>query len=115
RETEYIDAEEFIAVKGYRAKGKRLTTYEVKKTQFVEPLIKEEDIDEAEITDEEDVEIAELEEPKASEENDKTEEKSKTIELEITDTSAKEEKTTSKKQKKADKDDNAGQMSLDFE
>ncbi|MDR1416131.1 MAG: DNA gyrase/topoisomerase IV subunit A [Prevotellaceae bacterium] len=38
RAPEYIDVESFIAVKSFRAKGKRLTTFEVKKIQFVEPL-----------------------------------------------------------------------------
>ncbi|MDR1343629.1 MAG: DNA gyrase/topoisomerase IV subunit A [Prevotellaceae bacterium] len=38
REPEYIDVENFIGVKSFRAKGKRLTTFEVKRIQFVEPL-----------------------------------------------------------------------------
>jgi len=33
-----VDAEEFIAVKGFKAKGKRLTTYEVKTINELEPL-----------------------------------------------------------------------------
>jgi len=43
RGTEEIDAEQFIAVKGYKAKGKRLTTYtlaaieELEPTRFPEP------------------------------------------------------------------------------
>jgi len=43
RETELIDAEEFIAVKGYKARGKRLTTYEYGTISFAEPLQKEVD------------------------------------------------------------------------
>ena len=31
----------FIAVKGHKAKGKRLSTYDIKKVEFVEPLEKE--------------------------------------------------------------------------
>lgn len=42
RENEKIDAEEFIGVKSFRAKGKRLTTFEVAKVQFIEPLQKQE-------------------------------------------------------------------------
>lgn len=42
REPEYIDVDEFIAVKGFRAKGKRLSAYDIEKVQFVEPLEKEE-------------------------------------------------------------------------
>jgi len=40
RENEYIDVEEFIAVKGFKARGKRATTYTVKKITFTEPLNK---------------------------------------------------------------------------
>ncbi|MBQ5425010.1 MAG: DNA gyrase/topoisomerase IV subunit A, partial [Bacteroidales bacterium] len=43
REPEIIDAEEFIGVKGITARGKRLTTYEVKEICFIEPLVKPED------------------------------------------------------------------------
>ena len=53
-----IDAEEFIAVKGFKAKGKRLTTWQVEKieelepTRFPEPEEEaEDDTDEAEETD----------------------------------------------------------------
>ncbi len=38
---EIIDAEQFIAVKSAHAKGKRLTTYEVKQIIEIEPLIKD--------------------------------------------------------------------------
>jgi topoisomerase-4 subunit A len=40
REAEFIDAEEFIAVKGFKARGKRLTTFEVKEISFDDPLDK---------------------------------------------------------------------------
>lgn len=41
REHEIIDAEEFIAVKGIKARGKRLSTFEIKELTFDEPLEKE--------------------------------------------------------------------------
>ncbi|MCF0206621.1 MAG: DNA gyrase/topoisomerase IV subunit A, partial [Bacteroidales bacterium] len=40
RQPEIIDAEEFIAVKGITARGKRITTYQVKEICFIEPLVK---------------------------------------------------------------------------
>ena len=43
REDELVDVDEFIAVKSHRAKGKRLTTFEVGKIIEAEPLQKEED------------------------------------------------------------------------
>jgi topoisomerase-4 subunit A len=41
REPEMIDVEEFIAVKGIKARGKRLTTFEIEEVTFEEPLEKE--------------------------------------------------------------------------
>ncbi len=41
REPELVDVDAFIAVKGYKAKGKRLSTYELKRVEFAEPLEKE--------------------------------------------------------------------------
>jgi topoisomerase-4 subunit A len=38
-----VDVDEFIAVKSHRAKGKRLTTYEVASLRFIEPEEPEED------------------------------------------------------------------------
>ncbi|MBN1598120.1 MAG: DNA gyrase/topoisomerase IV subunit A [Bacteroidales bacterium] len=38
REEEEIDIESFIAVKGFKAKGKRLSNYEIKKVEELEPL-----------------------------------------------------------------------------
>ena len=58
RGSEEIDAEQFIAVKGYKAKGKRLTTYalesitELEPTRFPEP---EEEPQDAEASEEEDL------------------------------------------------------------
>ncbi len=46
REDEIIDAEEFIAVKSIKARGKRLSTYDLDKIRFDEPLQKEEEIEE---------------------------------------------------------------------
>jgi len=44
RENEIIDVAEFIGVKSYKAKGKRLSGYEVKNINELEPTIKDEDI-----------------------------------------------------------------------
>jgi len=41
REPEEIDVDEFIAVKGFKAKGKRVSNYQVKTIKFIEPLQKE--------------------------------------------------------------------------
>ncbi len=61
REDEQIDAEEFIAVKGFKARGKRLTTFETESIDFDEALDKfnDEDVDEesAENFDENQIEI----------------------------------------------------------
>lgn len=46
REALLIDGNAFIAVKSFRAKGKRLTTYEVASIQELEPLIQDEPMDE---------------------------------------------------------------------
>lgn len=46
REAEIIDADEFIAKKGVGAKGKRCHSYDIKEVKFIEPIIKEEDIEE---------------------------------------------------------------------
>ena len=46
RENEAIDVEEFIGKKGFRAKGKRATAFEVESVKFIEPLQKEEPDDE---------------------------------------------------------------------
>jgi len=46
RPMEIIDVDEFIAIKSHRAKGKRLTTYEVAKLTFIEPEEPEEETEE---------------------------------------------------------------------
>ena len=38
RESLVIDADEFIAVKGYKARGKRITTFEIKEIKELEPM-----------------------------------------------------------------------------
>ncbi len=43
RDPEVIDAEEYIAKKGYTAKGKKCHQYDIKKVKFVAPLQKPED------------------------------------------------------------------------
>lgn len=44
RENEIIEVSDFIGVKSYKAKGKRLSSYEVKDVLELEPTIKDEDI-----------------------------------------------------------------------
>lgn len=55
RPMEIIDVDEFIAVKSHRAKGKRLTTYDVARLTFIEPEEPEEvdteDVDEVDVED----------------------------------------------------------------
>ena len=50
RPTEMVDVDEFIAIKSHRAKGKRLTTYEVATLRFIEP--EEPEMEEDELDDE---------------------------------------------------------------
>lgn len=57
REAELIDVEEFIAIKGFRAKGKRITTFEVESLEFKETLLSEE-FKEAEAAEEKKMEIS---------------------------------------------------------
>ena len=54
REPLIINASEFIAVKSYKAKGKRLTTFEIADVKEIEPL--EPDVDDAEVEPVDDVE-----------------------------------------------------------
>ena len=44
RENEIIEVEEFIGVKSYKAKGKRLTNYVVDNIHEVEPVVKKENV-----------------------------------------------------------------------
>ena len=43
RDPENVDAEEYIAKKGYSAKGKKCHQYDLKEVKFIEPLHKPED------------------------------------------------------------------------
>ena len=43
RESEIINVDEFIAQKGWKAKGKKITAYEVAKIGLIEPVVLEED------------------------------------------------------------------------
>ena len=52
RPTEMVDVDEFIGIKSHRAKGKRITTYEVASLKFIEP-----EEPEMEEVDEEDVDL----------------------------------------------------------
>ena len=49
KEDEIINVEEFIGIKSYKAKGKRLSKYEIDSAFWIEPIIKEEEILEDEI------------------------------------------------------------------
>jgi len=60
KEPELIDVDEFIGKKGFRAKGKKVSSLEVKNVVFVEPLVKEETVEPA---DEDVTEEPEVEEP----------------------------------------------------
>ena len=57
RPTEMVDVDEFIGIKSHRAKGKRITTYEVSTLRFIEP----EEPEEPEVEDVEDVDAADIE------------------------------------------------------
>ena len=46
REPEIIDVAEFIAPKGVKARGKRVTTFETKSIHWIEPIVTEDEIDE---------------------------------------------------------------------
>jgi len=61
RESEIIDAEEFIAKKGVTAKGKKCSAYDLKEVAFGEPLHKPEDDIEPEVAEAIDIEDGEME------------------------------------------------------
>ena len=70
RGSEEIDAEQFIAVKGYKAKGKRLTTYAIESIIELEPIRFPEPPEEPEVPEaeeSEEPEVSEIEEPVAEE------------------------------------------------
>lgn len=51
RESIILDAEKFISVKSYKAKGKRLTRFEIKEINETEPIKKEEEIIDLQLED----------------------------------------------------------------
>ena len=53
RDNEIVEVAEFIGVKSWKAKGKRLTNYEVKNIKEIEPVVKDEDDREPEEQDDE--------------------------------------------------------------
>jgi topoisomerase-4 subunit A len=55
REAIEIDAEEFIGVKGYKAKGKRLSNYVVAEVEELEPLRQPEPVVDNDVANAEDV------------------------------------------------------------
>lgn len=55
KEEELIDASEFIDVKGFKARGKRITDKAIKKIELIEPEYTDEDLEED--LDEEDIEV----------------------------------------------------------
>jgi len=70
RENEIIEVSEFIGIKSYKARGKRLTSYEVENINELEPLIRDEDDrEEAEPDDIDDIPF-EVDRPGEDEEND---------------------------------------------
>jgi topoisomerase-4 subunit A len=78
REPELIDAEDFIAIKGIKARGKRITTFETKEIVFDEPIVKEEPESEEPLEPEDSSEPIELEiiEPKNETKKEESEKKS---------------------------------------
>ncbi|MCK5822465.1 MAG: DNA gyrase/topoisomerase IV subunit A, partial [Bacteroidales bacterium] len=78
-ENEIIDVEEFIGIKSYKAKGKRLSAYDIKKIKTLESIIKEEEITEEEPDENEAVEKEIIEEKKSLENEDQDENKKSPI------------------------------------
>ena len=48
-----VDVDEFIAIKSHRAKGKRLSTYEIATLRFIEPEVEDEELEDEPLMDEE--------------------------------------------------------------
>jgi topoisomerase-4 subunit A len=57
KENEIIEVAEFIAVKSHKAKGKRLTNFEVRNVKEIEPVVKDEDDRDELLTEEEKKEL----------------------------------------------------------
>ena len=64
RGADLVEAEEFVGIKGYKAKGKRLTTFKVSKIQELEPtrFPEQEESEDAEEVDENELETTNVEE-----------------------------------------------------
>ena len=62
RPAELVDVDEFIGVKSHRARGKRITTYDVASLKFIEPEIAEEELleDEDVAMDDEVLDVADI-------------------------------------------------------
>ena len=58
KESEAIDAEEYIAKKGFAAKGKKCHALDLKKVEFIEPIVKPEDLVEEQEEENEPVNLA---------------------------------------------------------
>ncbi len=56
RKSEIVEVAEFIGVKSYKAKGKRLSTYFVSNIEELEPVVKKESVEERKEADEQEVE-----------------------------------------------------------
>ena len=62
RPADMVDVEEFVGVKSCKAKGKRLTTFDVATLTFIEPeIVEPEPTDEDLVEDVEDVDVADIE------------------------------------------------------
>ena len=63
-----VDVEEFVGVKSCKAKGKRLTTFDVATLTFIEPeIVEPEPTDEDLVEDVEDVDVTDTEAAEATE------------------------------------------------
>ncbi len=60
RPADIIEVEQFIGIKSHRAKGKRITTYEIAKLRFIEPLRSDPEPDEGMPVVDEDIDIKDL-------------------------------------------------------
>ena len=70
REALLIDADEFVGVKGFKAKGKRLSNYYIKRVEFVDPEQPDPDYEQLQHDKEVEEKIAKGEDPDALPENE---------------------------------------------
>lgn len=73
RENEIIEVSEFIGVKSFKAKGKRLSTYEVSNIRELEPIIKDEDIKQEEVVTGDEEVLFEIIRPEGENDSDQME------------------------------------------